>query len=778
MVHALPEVNDKAEQFVAKLVSRHMAFAIFAGLVVVLCATGMLQLRLETDDSIFFADDNPNYIAEKALTATYGKTDNVMLVIAPNNGDVFTPGPARLLQELTDEGWQIPYAKRVDSLVNYQHTVASDDELFVDNLIPESATDDLSRLQSIKQVALNEPELVYRWVSPEAHVAAVNIMLNMPEDDQIAVPEIATYARDLAARYRANYPDIDIYLLGSAIGDQTFDELSINDFFRFIPIVVAIVIFLLTLTLRSISATIAVLVIVAASILATLGIAGALGFKLNAATVAVPSIVMTLAVADAVHMISVFLATYRGGNDRAQSVQEAVQTNLQPILLTTLTTAIGFLGLNYSEVPPFQDLGNIVAIGVVVALFCTLFIIPALLMRLPFQQRSHGSANNMASLADWLLHHRRKLATVAAIVAVVLISFAPRNTLEDDFIEYFSTDLPLRQAADFTIDNLTGPFVMSFSFDSGTPNGITRPAFLAKVDAFMSWARTQPEVIYVAGFPETLKRLNQDLHDDNPDMRRLPLQADLAAQYLLLYEMSLPFGLDLNNQISFDKSAMRIDVRIGGERTRGILDLADRADAWLQDNAPEMRTPGAGADVSWANIGQRNIDAMLTGSLLALGLITLTLILTLRSLRFGLMSLIPNLLPAAIAFGIWGILVGHINLAAAVVFSMTIGIVVDDTVYILTKYLHARRIQNLEPVAAMHYAIRTVARALIVTSVTLTAGFMVLATSDFNLNVTSGVMIAIVVSCAVIYDLVMLPSLVIWLDERFGTRTKPANQAN
>lgn len=291
-------------------------------------------------------------------------------------------------------------------------------------------------------------------------------------------------------------------------------------------------------------------------------------------------------------------------------------------------------------------------------------------------------------------------------------------------------------------------------------------------------ARAQPEVIYVAGFTETLKRLNEDLHDDDPAWRILPDRADLAAQYLLLYEMSLPFGLDLNNQLSFDKSTMRIDVRIGGERTSGIVELEARAQRWLADNAPHLLTPGAGADVSWANIGQRNINAMLTGSLLALGLITLTLIVTLRSFKFGLMSLIPNLLPAAIAFGIWGLLVGHINLAAAVVFSMTIGIVVDDTVYLLTKYLQARREQGLAPTDAMRYAITTVARALIVTSITLTAGFLVLATSDFNLNVTSGVMIAIVVSSAVIYDLVMLPWLVIALDERFGTRTDTANQAN
>ncbi|MEM1440662.1 MAG: efflux RND transporter permease subunit [Pseudomonadota bacterium] len=774
----MTRASATADRFCRWLVDRAGTVAI-AGLIACIAAgLGMTQLRLETDDSIFFDDDNPNYIAEKALQRDYGRTDNVMFVIAPDSGSVFTPRAADLLHRLTDEGWRIPYARRVDSLANYQHTEASDDELRVADLIPVDEDLTPERLDAIREIALSEPELVYRWVSPSGHVAAVNVFLNMPEDDTFAVPEIAGYARDLKAQLAAEYPDVDLYLLGSAVGDQTFDELSINDFYRFIPIVVVIVITILTLALRSVSATIAILAVVATSIVATLGLAGYLGFRLNAATVAVPSIVMTLAVADAVHMLSIFLARYRGGEARDASIFAALRMNLQPILLTTLTTGIGFLGLNYSEVPPFRDLGNIVAFGVVMALLSTLAFLPWLLRVLPFRQVSHKSEQLMTQLADTLIARRRVLGLGAAAVAVVIVSFAPRNSLEDDFIEYFSTDLPLRQAADFTIDNLTGPFVMSFSFDSGRPNGVTDPEYLKQVERFMDWAREQPEVIYVAGFTETLKRLNEDLHDDDPAWRVLPDSAELAAQYLLLYELSLPFGLDLNNQLSFDKSKMRIDVRIGGERTSGIVDLEARANAWLAENTPDIATVGAGADVSWANIGQRNINAMLTGSLIALGLITITLTLTLQSLKFGLMSLIPNLLPAAIAFGIWGLLVGHINLAAAVVFSMTIGIVVDDTVYLLTKYLHARRVLGRTPEQAMHYAIATVARALIVTSITLTAGFLVLATSDFNLNVTSGVMIAIVVSSAVIYDLLMLPALVVWLDERFGARTDPAIEAH
>ena len=298
-----------------------------------------------------------------ALQDQFGLTDNVVFVIAPDDRDVFSPRSVELLQKLTDEGWQVPYARRVDSLSNYQHTVATDDELIVGDLIPPVDSLTTEDLREIRGIALNEPELLYRWVSPEAHVGAINVMLNMPEQDQDAVPEIATYARALRDQYAAQYPDVDIYLLGSAIGDQTFDELSISDFFRFIPIVAMIVVVLLTVALRSLAATASIIVVVLLSIIATLGLAGFLGFRLNAATVAVPSIVMTLAVADSVHMLSVFLARFRGNDSATEAAFRALRTNLQPILLTTLTTGIGFLGLNYSEVPPFRDLGNLVANG-------------------------------------------------------------------------------------------------------------------------------------------------------------------------------------------------------------------------------------------------------------------------------------------------------------------------------------------------------------------------------------------------------------------------------
>ena len=408
-----------ADVFCGLLVRQRTRLAILGLSLVALLGAGLTQLRLETDDSIFFDDDNPNFIAEQALSEDFGTTDNVMFVIAPSGGDVFTPSAVDLLHELTDEGWRIPYARRVDSLVNYQHTVASDDELRVSDLLPPVDQLAVGELDTIRRIALSEPELVYRWDSPSGHEAAVSVLLNMPDNDEVAVPEIAGYSRDLRDRLAHDYPEIDIYLLGSAIGDQTFDELSINDFFRFIPIVVVIVITLLTLALRSISATISVLVVVATSIVATLGAAGYLGFRLNAATVAVPSIVMTLAVADAVHMLSVFLARFRAGASREDDTRIALKTNLQPILLTTLTTGIGFLGLNYSEVPPFRDLGNIVAMGVVMALGCTLAFLPLLLMRMPFAQTSHRSESAMSRLADFLISRRRVLGFSAAAIAVV-----------------------------------------------------------------------------------------------------------------------------------------------------------------------------------------------------------------------------------------------------------------------------------------------------------------------------------------------------------------------
>ena len=391
-------------------------------------------------------------------------------------------------------------------------------------------------------------------------------------------------------------------------------------------------------------------------------------------------------------------------------------------------------------------------------------------------EKSHASLASKLTdaIAQFAISRYNVLFWGLLVFAIILVSFMFKNELNDDTVKYFHEDVPFRQAADYTQQNLTGFDIISYSLNSGESNGVNDPAYLAKVEAFSQWYLSQPEVVHVSSFTDVIKRLNKNMHNDDPEWYRLPDSRELAAQYILLYEMSLPFGLDLTNQIDSDKSSLLLRVRVKDQKAQQLIDLDLRAQQWLMANAPEMVTPGASVSIMFAHIGQRNIDSMLTGSLVALVLVTLTLLIALRSFKYGLLSLLPNAFPAGMAFGIWGIFDGEVNLAVAVIFAITLGIVVDDTVHFITKYIRGRKLHGYDAKNSIEYAFTVVGKAIITTTVVLAAGFFVLAFSSFDVNASMGLMVGITIIIALIWDFLFLPSLLIKVDNIEDTR-QPVN---
>ena len=178
-----------------------------------------------------------------------------------------------------------------------------------------------------------------------------------------------------------------------------------------------------------------------------------------------------------------------------------------------------------------------------------------------------------------------------------------------------------------------------------------------------------------------------------------------------------------------------------------------------------MFTYGSGLSIIWAHISQRNINNMLLASFGALVLISLLMIIALRSVKLGLLSLIPNLTPALVGFGTWGLLIGRVGLGLSVVVAMTLGIVVDDTVHFMSKYLRARREHGMPPQDAVHYAFNTVGTAMWVTTVSLTAGFLVLTLSGYKMNAEMGLLTAITITLALVLDFLFLPILLMKTDK-------------
>lgn len=754
----------------AQWITRHPWLVIFATILIVMtAASGGKNLAFKTDYRVFFSADNPQLLAFEALEATYTKNDNVMFILAPKDGNAFGKETLEAVKALTEKAWQTPYSIRVDSISNFQNTEAEGDDLLVMDLVDEELELNEQSQGKIRRVALSEPMLLNRIISDRAHVTGVNVTVQLPGEKLSEVPEIVAFARNLSAEIKNQYPHLDIYLSGMVFMNNAFAEASQADMKKLVPISFALMLITLGLMIRGFSGTFATLLVIIGSIMTAMGLGGHIGFPLTPPSASTPTIVLTMAIANCVHILVTMLHEMRMGREKKAAIVESMRINMQPVFLASITTALGFLSMNFSDVPPFNHLGNMVAMGVVASFFLSVTLLPALMSLLPVRvsQVKNDDSHLMHRVGDFVVKQRHKLIWGMAIIVTILVASVPRNELNDVFVHYFDETVSFRTDSDFMTENLSGLYVIEYSLNSGEPGGISNPEFLREVAAFADWYRTQPETIHVNSLSDTMKRLNKNMHGDDQDWYRLPDERNLSAQYLLLYEMSLPYGLDLNNQINIEKSATRFTVTLQTMSTNDLLALEKRASEWLEDNAPHVSgREGSGTTMMFAHIGKRNIISMIMGTTFALIGISFILILALRSVKIGLLSMIPNLVPAAMGFGLWGLLVGQIGLSLSIVAGMTLGIVVDDTVHFLSKYLRARREKGFDAEEAVRYAFRNVGMALFTTSVVLVVGFMVLSLSSFELNSGMGLLTAIVISFALLADFLLLPPILMLCDRK------------
>jgi len=578
------------------------------------------------------------------------------------------------------------------------------------------------------------------------------------------------YAREMVKEWEEAHPGYKTYLTGNILLNGSLSEGAKNDMTTLVPLMFLIILLVVLLTTRSLSGMFTAFFVLLLSIITAMGLAGWLGIELTGPSVSAPTIIMTIAIADSIHVLVTMFQLIRSGMLKREAIVESLRINFMPIFITSITTIIGFLTLNFAEGAPFHDLGNITAMGVAAAFIFSILLLPALMAILPVRIKAQKNESNRLKfvdrLAEFVIVHNRKVLAGSVVVVIALSALSLKNELNNEFIKFFDKSVEFRADTDFISENLTGIYNIEYSLGAGEADGISDPQYLNKLDEFDQWFRQQKEVVHVNTFSETMKQVNESMHGDDPDYYKVPDAKNEAAQYLLLYEMSLPYGLDLNNQINIDKSETRFTVTLKNISSNEMIALTAKAEQWLRDNAPEhMFSYGISRAIMFSHITKTNMDNMLKGGFGALILISFILIFVLRSFKYGALSSIPNIAPIAVAFGIWGITNGQINMMLALVLSMTLGIVVDDTIHMLTKYIRARRELGKSPQDAIRYTFSTVGRAIIVTTIILTAGFSVLMQSSFAFNSDMGKLTAITIVVALILDLLLLPALLLVIDK-------------
>ena len=764
---------EAIDRFSAKLTRGVIQFRwlVLIGVVVMTfgAGTGMSKLEFAANYRTFFSDENPELAAFEDLQATYTKNDNILFVIEPENeGETaFTNNTLAAVEALTEQAWKIPYAIRVDSVSNFQYTKAIEDDLIVEDLVIDATDLTPAELLSRKKISIDEPLLVNQLVTPSGGVTAINVVLQYPEKDLMEVPEAVNAARALRDRIETEFSGINISLTGVSMLNNAFSEVGQMDAGTLMPLMFLVILVMAWLILRSFAGTVTILLVIAFSTIVGMGVAGFFGVKLTPISMSATTVILTLAVADSIHILISLRGLMREGLTKFEAIPEAVRLNFMPVTITSVTTIVGFLSLNFSDSPPFWHLGNITAVGIGAAWLFSITLLPALMSLLPVKVKEAHEAEwsqvMMTRLANFVIANYRKLLVGISIVVLAFIAFIPTITFNDQWVEYFDERVEFRTDSDQALKHF-GLYPIEFSVPALNPGGISEPEYLANLEKFAVFLRSQPEVIHVYSISDIMKRLNKNMHGDDQSFYRIPDNRELSAQYLLLYELSLPYGLDLNDRINVDKSATRVTAMLHKATTSETKMFLSNSRQWMAENWPEyMQAQPTSAQVMFTYITDRNIHNMITGTIAAIFAIALIMIVALRSFRLGMLSMIPNGLPLLMTFGAWALLIGEVGFSVATVASISLGIIVDDTVHFLSKYVRARNEKGLSAEDSIRYAYRNVGMAIVVNTIILIVGFLVLTTSAFKMNVDMGLMTIMSILFALLLDFLFLPALLLVL---------------
>lgn len=748
-----------SETIVRFILRRNIALLIVVALVMVGLIAGISRVSFTTDSETFFGDENPEIVAVRDLNDIYSGTDNVLFMVIPPKGEIYAPATLEMLRSMTEALWQTPYVLRVETPANFTHSWAEGEDLMVEPLLDEFAEITPEMAARFRDVTQTSDELLNRLVSDPPGAYGLSVLLVLPDDFEKGRDEATALLFELRDQWRSQYPEVGIYLTGGIIGGLALADAAFQDATTLVPAAFVLVLLLFYLFLRSAVAVFSSAVVVVLATLVTFGFSGWIGVELTAGTAISPMAVMVLTAASCVHVTLKWLRQVEAGAQ--DPMQGALSENLSPVFVATITTAIGFLGLRFADSPPLQEMGLIVAFGLMVGM-AGVFVI------LPFAFRSFKakapkkmlfSDQRMRLFADWVMRKSKIWLVVFPVIILISVEGISRIGFDDSIVRYFDTRFEFRRDADAIRDHLTGTDNLSFSFSAPDGGSVFEPAFLEQLTAFSDWLKEQETVVAVTGIPNILRRMNKGLNEDDPDFYILGETREANAQLMMFYELSLPVGLDVNNMMDVDRTQTRIVAILKVDHSQEIRDLAQKSQDWLQLNAPEIYTPAVSGSVAFAHVSARNNAQMLYGLGMVLVLVSAILVFALKNLGYGIVSLIPNLLPAILAFGFWGVTFRDVNLGSTVVTTMTFGIIVDDTVHFLMSYLNNRK--SHAPREAMRQTFSVVGAAIVITTIALFMGFLVMAASGFAVNNHIGSLTAIVIGFALAADLLFLPSVLL-----------------
>ena len=754
-------------KFVESVIKFRWVVAILIPLITIGMASSLKNLEFEGSYRIWFGEESKILKDYDNFRAVFGNDDAVTIMFSDEDG-IFTPKALETIDTITRKLWETHYIARVDSITNYQY-VHSDaeypDEVVVEDFIEEPTIYTKAELEKKREIALGEDIIVGKLISEDAKTTMIVGRMTPKAGDD---PKVSFQLRD--AVLAIIQPEIEkngykFYLGGGPVINSSFIEVAQHDGGIFTPAVIVVAMVLLLIIFRKFSTMITSIVVVIFTFLIVLSIQVLLGFKLNNFTANIPVFVVAIGIADAMHLIWIYTIARKKGKDNYEAIHYSVQKNFLAIFLTSITTAIGFASLGISAVVPIQTLGIATASAALLAFVLTILFVPAMLAILNpnIKADSRIQAADNHPVAVWYTHFLQRNAKIilasTVVIFIVLAAGIFQASVDSNTVKYFKEDYPFRVSVNEMQKKLTGPMSYEIIIDSKKSDGIKDPKFLLEVEKFYEeFYATFPDVRHISSLLDVVKTFN-DVMDNS---KTVPDSKELVAQYLLLYSLSLPQGMELNDKMDIDERLLRVSASLNIVATSKDLEMIGWIEDWWKETPYSAQVEGQ--TVMFAHM-QHDVTATLIESItLAVISISIIMLLIFRNWRMLPLFIVPNVLPIALVVGVMGWLHIDIDMGVAIAGAIIIGVAVDDTIHFMVKYIEARkRGDSLEE--AMKYVLSYAGSAIIFTTIVLSLAFMVFIFSSFNPNFHFGIVTASALVIAAIVDLVALPALLMIIDK-------------
>ena len=728
--------------------------------IVALFSLSLKNLAFEGSYRIWFDKDSKIIEDYESFRNRFSGDDTFIVAFKDEHG-IFTKKAVKTVLRLTDAFKNIAGVRKVDSLSNYQYISSEDDDILVEDFLYGD-----ENLSQKKQLALKDNLVLNQLISKDGKTTMIAISLSDKLGSNEAVNIAVFNTLQSLLKIEAEQSGYQFYLTGIPAVTASLVTVSQSDAMVLMPLAVVVVVFFLFYIFRSVPGVVIPSVVIVFTFLAVLGIQMLLGYKLNNFTVNIPSFITAIAVADAMHLYLAWIYYKLNGKKTKVALAEALDSNMLPMAMTSFTTAVGFATLGLSAIEPIATLGIAITSGAVLAFVLTVTIVPAMLLTLGDDYEVVPvKIINLAHIDGYgrFIQRNDKKIVLTFFVLIASVSLGLfKLKVDSNSIKYFSKDTVVRSGAEFVEKSLTGSMRYEIILDSQEKEGVKDPKFLESIVAFeKAFKRHFESVRFTTSLKDIVERMQQVL---NPEAKNpLPQDKNLVAQYLLLYSMSLPQGMELNDKMDTQQRYLRLTVNTNIVDTSKDLEMIRWIKHYFKTKTP-YRADVQGQTAIFAYMQSSVTDTLIVSISMTLIIVTLSMWMIFNNLKMLWLFLVPNIAPVIIVGGIMGFLGISIDIGVAISAAVILGIAVDDTIHFFSKYYESIKVRSFAQ--TIDYILSHSGNAMILTTLILSLTFALFGISSFVPNVNFAIVTVAALNIALLFDLVLLPALLSLLSKR------------